>query len=643
MVRPMVVLPEPLSPTSPIVLPRSMLKLTPSTARTWPTTLWMMIPWVSGKYILRSRTSSIVLLATTVSTIFYNSLRCRLGGLICRQSNSSLHSFQPRPSSLFGVSLLSGVGHVHPAGFAMGRVAGQGIERRHSAVNGARKGTARHKGTAGGRVNQIRRGALDGSQHTGALLIQTRDRVKQAEGVGMAGVGKEFVGRRSLHHFARLHDHHAVSHAGHDTEIVCDKDDSGAKLFANAVDQFEDLRLHGHIEGGSWLVGDQEFGIAGQGNGDHHTLAHAATELVGVGIDTASGIGNTNLVKQADSAFHGLILAHFQVNAQPLGNLRANGHRGIETGHGILENHANLAAANPAHLAFRQAQQVFILKKDATADVLARRLGNQAHDRESGHAFAAATLADHTDSFARLHREAHAIDGVDIAGLYLKVELEVLHLEQMFTQIFTPSATLAFRHVGVKCVTQAITDKVKAEYRKEDEQARDEDEQGIDIDEVLRHPDHAAPAGDRRLNTKAEVAQHRFCDNIGPDEQGSVDDNRPGSVGQDVAEHDTEIFRANSTSCQNVFALPQGQKFPSHQAGAIRPAKGGDQDNHAHGRAIGKGGRKHKEQEVEGYRQNYVGEAHQQVIDDAAVVTGERANTHAKNDGHEHRGQADNK
>src|SRR5205807_2581216 len=52
-----VVLPQPDSPTSPSVLPLGMVKLTPSTARTWPTTR-LKKPCVIGKSFFRSRTSS---------------------------------------------------------------------------------------------------------------------------------------------------------------------------------------------------------------------------------------------------------------------------------------------------------------------------------------------------------------------------------------------------------------------------------------------------------------------------------------------------------------------------------------------------------------------------------------------------------
>ena len=51
MTRPVVVLPQPDSPTRPSVSPRRMLKEMPSTAFTAPTCFWKMNPLVMGKYL----------------------------------------------------------------------------------------------------------------------------------------------------------------------------------------------------------------------------------------------------------------------------------------------------------------------------------------------------------------------------------------------------------------------------------------------------------------------------------------------------------------------------------------------------------------------------------------------------------------
>ena len=73
-----------------------------------------------------------------------------------------------------------------------------------------------------------------------------------------------------------------------------------------ALEEAQDLRLDGHVEGRRGLVGEQELGIAGEGDGDHHALAHTPAELVRVVFDPAPGLGNADLGEQFDRALDGV-------------------------------------------------------------------------------------------------------------------------------------------------------------------------------------------------------------------------------------------------------------------------------------------------------------------------------------------------
>src|SRR5437870_364446 len=108
-----------------------------------------MMPLVNGKCILRSRTSTNVLLATSVSTIylFLRCLQCGTRGL----SDGDLHLLEPGLTPPFRVGLLLGVGHVHPAGFQVSRVACYRVKRGHGTADGAGESAARHERAAGWR------------------------------------------------------------------------------------------------------------------------------------------------------------------------------------------------------------------------------------------------------------------------------------------------------------------------------------------------------------------------------------------------------------------------------------------------------------------------------------------------------------
>ena len=81
-----------------------------------------------------------------------------------------------------------------------------------------------------------------------------------------------------------MHDH-AVGHLGDRAHVVGDQHDRSALVVAQFSQQVEDLRLHGDVERGGRLVGDQDFGLAGERHRDHHALAHAAGELVRIFVD----------------------------------------------------------------------------------------------------------------------------------------------------------------------------------------------------------------------------------------------------------------------------------------------------------------------------------------------------------------------
>ena len=109
-----------------------------------------------------------------------------------------------------------------------------------------------------------------------------------------------------LGHLAGVHDHHPVGPAGDDPHVVGDEDDGHLELLAQVVDEVEDLGLDGHVERRGGLVGDQQLGLAGQGHGDHHPLAQAARQLVGVLVQPLGRAGHVDQVQHLEGPVPGL-------------------------------------------------------------------------------------------------------------------------------------------------------------------------------------------------------------------------------------------------------------------------------------------------------------------------------------------------
>ena len=86
--------------------------------------------------------------------------------------------------------------------------------------------------------------------------------------------------RGPFHHPARVHDGDLVRASRNDAQVMGDQDHRHPPPALLAGQQVQDLSLHGDVECRGGLIGDQQFGFAGQGDGNGHALAHAAGELV---------------------------------------------------------------------------------------------------------------------------------------------------------------------------------------------------------------------------------------------------------------------------------------------------------------------------------------------------------------------------
>ena len=64
------------------------------------------------------------------------------------------------------------------------------------------------------------------------------------------------------------------------------------------TDQPQNLFLHGDVERGGRLVGNDELGLEPEGGGNQHTLAHATRKLVRIRAEHAFRIADLNLVEQ---------------------------------------------------------------------------------------------------------------------------------------------------------------------------------------------------------------------------------------------------------------------------------------------------------------------------------------------------------
>ena len=156
------------------------------------------------------------------------------------------------------------------------------------------------------RVDEVGRPARDRGQPGVRRVLELGDARQQRLGVRHLHVGEQGRGRGVLDDPAAVHDGDLVGVAGDDTEVVGDEDHRHVALAALLADQVEDLRLHGDVERGGRLVGEQQGGAAGQGDRDHDPLAHAARQLVRVLLEPLRGLGDPDVGEQPLGRRHGV-------------------------------------------------------------------------------------------------------------------------------------------------------------------------------------------------------------------------------------------------------------------------------------------------------------------------------------------------
>ena len=157
------------------------------------------------------------------------------------------------------------------------------------------------EGAARGQVEQAGRRALDRLELLEVLGVRGQ-RLEQTVGVRVRRLGQHLLGAALLDAATGVHHEDVVGRLGHDREVVGDEDDRRAELLLEVVDEVEDLRLDGDVEGGRRLVGDEQLRVVDQAERDHGALAHTARELVRVLVGPTLRVGDADEVEHLDRA-----------------------------------------------------------------------------------------------------------------------------------------------------------------------------------------------------------------------------------------------------------------------------------------------------------------------------------------------------
>ena len=131
-----------------------------------------------------------------------------------------------------------------------------------------------------------------------------------------------------------------------------DQHDGRPVLVPQVPQQFQDLGLHGDIQGGGGLVGHDQAGVQGERCRDHDALLLAAGELVRVVVDARFRVRDAHFAQGFDGPRLGflgrdpLAAVAAGVCADAFGDLPADGEDRVQGGGRFLEDHGHVAAAD---------------------------------------------------------------------------------------------------------------------------------------------------------------------------------------------------------------------------------------------------------------------------------------------------------
>ena len=92
----------------------------------------------------------------------------------------------------------------------------------------------------------------------------------------MTGVAEQLRDAAPFDDPSGVHDRYPIGCCGDDPEVVGYEQQSGSAIGAQALEELQDLGLHGHVKGGGGFIGDEEGRVAGERHGDEGSLAEAS-------------------------------------------------------------------------------------------------------------------------------------------------------------------------------------------------------------------------------------------------------------------------------------------------------------------------------------------------------------------------------
>ena len=194
-------------------------------------------------------------------------------------------------------------------------------------------------------------------------------------------------------------------------------------------DEIHHRLLCRHVQAGRRLVGDQQPRLAGDCDGDHDALTHAAGQLERVGVVAPLRIVDAHELQQIDRLTLGVVRGSLRMADQHVLDLPPDLPDGIECCARILKDHRDLAASQIQHRLLARILNGYAGKADATLRDATSAI-EDAHHGVGRHRLAGARFADDADGLAFVDSEVHLAHRRDCAVARGEFDCQIGHIEE---------------------------------------------------------------------------------------------------------------------------------------------------------------------------------------------------------------------
>ncbi len=192
---------------------------------------------------------------------------------------------------------------------------------------------------------------------------------------------------------------------------MSDQDHRHVELLFKGAELVEDLFLDRDIERGGGFISYEEFGLAAERHGDHHSLLHPSGELVGIIVHPLFWVDDTDHVEEAEDLCIN-VCDLWAMDPDGFRYLLSDRENGVEGSGGFLEDVCDVFSADLSEVALGQLEDISAIEKDPAFVGEGCGGGEEASECEAGDTFTTTAFADDGEGFAVVELERHVANGV---------------------------------------------------------------------------------------------------------------------------------------------------------------------------------------------------------------------------------------